>query len=47
MKNTGIPVKGFKIKDGKLGKSTKGMSVSKRIAQRKSIKAKPVRRTAG
>ena len=34
------------IKDGKLTKSTQGMSVSKRIAQRKSIKTKPVRRTA-
>ena len=40
MKHTGIHIPGFKIKDGKLVRSTKGMSVSKRIAQAKSTKVR-------
>ena len=44
MKLSGIRIPGFKIKDGKLAKSTKGMSVCKRIAQAKSNKVRVAKR---
>jgi hypothetical protein len=45
MKNSGIPLKGMRVdKHGKLVRSTKGMSVSARIKQKKS---KRVRVTKG
>lgn len=44
MKFTGIAIPGFAIdKNGKPTKSTKRMSVSKRIAQRKSKRITPKR----
>jgi hypothetical protein len=44
MKLTGIPVKGTRIKDGKLVTFQK-LDASAKIRQRKSKKQKPVRRT--
>lgn len=47
MKNSGISLKGYRLdKNGKLVKSTKGMSVSKRIAQAKSKRPRVVRKLA-
>ena len=40
MKRIGIPIKGFKFKDGKLIKSYKHLSVSSRLQQRASKKVK-------
>lgn len=45
MKLKGTPVKGFKIKDGKLVKiAGYGLNASAKIAQKKSKRARPVRR---
>jgi hypothetical protein len=44
MKKTGIPVKGLKLKDGKLVKSPAYTSVTEKIRQKKSKRQKAVRR---
>lgn len=45
MKLTGIPVKGARVKDGKIVKVQK-LDASAKIRQRKSKKVKPIRRTS-
>lgn len=48
MKRAGIAIPGFRLdKDGNLVRSQKRASVSRKIAQRKSKKAKVVRRRFG
>ena len=45
MKHTGTAVKGYKIKDGKLVKiHTYKLDASAKIKQKKSTRARPVRR---
>jgi hypothetical protein len=41
MKLRGIKLSGYSVKDGKVKKTTKGMSVSKRIQQSKSKRVRP------
>lgn len=43
MKKIGIPLKGFKLKDGKLVKSDRHLDVASRIRQRSSKRVKPVK----
>ena len=44
MKHTGIRVTGIKLKDGKLLKSNKSLSVSAKIRQSKSKKTRVMRK---
>jgi len=43
MKHRGLAISGYALEDGKLVPKPKRMSVSKRIAQRKSKRARPKR----
>lgn len=45
MKLKGIPIKGVRVKDGKLAKFSKPRDASHAIAMKKSKKQKPVRRS--
>jgi len=47
MKQTGKPLPGFTLKDGKLTKKPHRMSVSKRIRQKNSKRVKVSKRTKG
>ena len=40
MKHTGIPISGFRVKDGKIIKAEPRLSVSAKIARKKSKKVK-------
>ena len=46
MKRTGIPLKGFKIKDGKIIRDEKWLDVSTRLKQRASKKIRVARKGA-
>jgi hypothetical protein len=47
MKQTGKPLPGFTLKDGKLAKKPAHMSVSQKIKQSKSKKVRVSKRTKG